>query len=143
VFRMRGHNIAMTDDVKKLREETGAGVMECKRAVDEAQGNIEEAKKIIYARGLTKAEKKQERATGAGTISAYIHNERIGVLLLLRCETDFVSRGEHFKKTAHEIAMHIAAMAPESVEALLMQPFIRDESKTVEDLVKTLIAQVG
>ncbi|MCL5262119.1 MAG: elongation factor Ts, partial [Patescibacteria group bacterium] len=74
--------------VKKLREETGAGVMDCKRALGDAAGDFDKAKSLIAERGLAKAEKKAERATGSGRIFSYIHNERIGVLLLLRCETD-------------------------------------------------------
>ncbi len=133
----------MSDDIKKLRELTGAGVMECKRALDEAKGDLAEAKNIIAERGLAKAEKKAERKTGSGILESYIHNGRVGVLLELRCETDFVARTDDFKNLAHEIAMHIAAMNPENVEALLAQPFIKDPAKTINDVLKLSIAKIG
>lgn len=133
----------MIQDVQKLRGETGAGVMDCKRALEEAKGDFEKAKAIIREKGLTKAAKKSERETGAGYLESYIHAGRLGVLLELRCETDFVARNEKFKKLAHELAMHIAAMNPESVEELLGQPFVKDEKETVENLVKQTIAELG
>lgn len=133
----------MSDKIKKLRELTGAGVMECKSALEESGGDIERAVKIIYERGLVRAEKKSERKTGAGRLETYIHNERVGVLLELRCETDFVARAEAFKKLAHELAMQIAAMAPADIDVLLQQPYIKDESITVGDFIKRTIATVG
>ena len=133
----------MTDDIKKLREVTGAGVMECKKAIDEAAGDFEKAKVIIFERGLARAEKKSERTTGAGLLESYIHNGRVGVLLELRCETDFVARNEVFKDLAHDIAMHIAALDPKDVEELLKQNFVKNESITVEDLIKSAIAKIG
>jgi elongation factor Ts len=131
------------DDVKKLREETGAGIMECKRALQDAKGDVEEAKKIIEEKGLLKADKKSDRKTGSGVLESYIHNGRVGVLLELRCETDFVARTEDFKNLAHDLAMHIAAMNPENVEALLAQPFVKDPSKNIGDVVKQSIAKLG
>lgn len=131
------------DDVKKLREETGAGIMECKRALQDANGDIEEAKKIINEKGLLKAEKKSERKTGSGILESYIHNSRVGVLLELRCETDFVARTEDFKNLAHDLVMHIAAMNPENVEVLLAQPFVKDPSKTINDVIKQVIGKIG
>lgn len=133
----------MTGDVQKLREETGAGVMDCKKALVEAGGNFNKAKEIIAAKGLIKAEKKSDRATSAGILEAYIHNGRVGVLLELRSETDFVSRSEPIKELAHNLALHISAMAPETVEELLKQPYVKDESKTVEEVIKGNIAKVG
>ena len=82
----------MMTSVQKLREETGAGVMDCKRALDEAKGDYEKAKKILDEKGILNAERKASRATGAGVLEAYVHNNRVGVLLELRCETDFVGR---------------------------------------------------
>lgn len=102
-----------------------------------------EAQEILRAQGLAKAEKKGERKTGAGVLHAYIHNNRIGVLLEARCETDFVARGDLFKEFARDIAMHISAMNPASVEELLSQPYVRDESITVRDIVKGVIAKTG
>ena len=131
------------DDVKKLREETGAGIMECKRALQDAKGDFDDAKNIITEKGLLKAEKKSDRKTGSGVLESYIHNSRVGVLLELRCETDFVARTEDFKDLAHDLAMHIAAMDPENVEALLAQPFVKDPSKNIGDVIKQSIAKLG
>lgn len=133
----------MLDLIQKLREITGAGVMECKKALDDAGGDFERAKELIHERGLAKVEKRSGRETGAGLVYAYTHNERIGVLLDLRAETDFVVRSDPFRQLARELAMQIAAMAPATTEELLEQPYIRDESKTVGDLVKDVIARVG
>ncbi len=133
----------MKEQIQKLREETNAGVMDCKKALEEAGGDLEKAKKILYEKGLIKANQKSERATGAGLLESYIHNGRVGVLLELRCETDFVARNELFKELAHNLAMQIAAMNPENVEELLKQPSIKDESQTIEDLIKQYIAKTG
>ena len=129
--------------VQKLREATGAGVMDCRKALIEANGDFDAAKKVIQEKGLVKVEKRAGRTTGAGFIHSYVHNERIGVLLDLRAETDFVVRSEPFRKLAHELAMQISATAPKDVAELFAQPYIRDESKTVKDLVNELIAKVG
>jgi len=133
----------MNADVKKLREETGAGVMDCKRALTEAGGDIEKAKVVIAKQGLAKAEKKASRETGAGLLEAYVHNNRVGVLLELRSETDFVARSEPVQVLAHDLVLQISAMAPATVEELLAQSFVKDESKTVETVLKGVIAQVG
>ena len=114
------------NDVAKLREATGAGVMECKRALQEAQGDAERAKAIIMERGLIRAEKKADRATGAGLLESYVHNNRVGVLLDVRCETDFVVRSEVFLELAHHLAMHIAAMNPKDTDELLSQQYVVD-----------------
>jgi len=126
-----------------LREMTGAGVMDCRKALIEAGGDFDAAKKIIQEKGFSKAEKRAGRETGAGLVHSYVHNGRIGVLVDLRAETDFVVRSEPFQKLAHEVAMHISAAAPKNVDELLAQPYIRDESKTVKDLVNDVIAKVG
>lgn len=133
----------MTGDVQKLREETGAGVMDCKKALQEAGGDFARAKEIIAEKGIMKADKKSDRATSAGLLEAYLHNGRVGVLLELRSETDFVARSESIKELAHNLTLQISAMAPENVEALLKQPYIKDESKTVEEVLKANIAKVG
>src|SRR3989344_779214 len=132
-----------SDDVQKVREVTGAGIMDCKRALGDADGDFEQAKILIGERGLAKAEKKAERQTGAGLLESYIHNGRVGVLLELRCETDFVAHTEPVKNLAHDLAMHIAAMDPESAEALLSQPYFRDPAQSVEQVIKQVIAKVG
>lgn len=130
-------------DVKRLREITGAGVMECKRALQETKGDFDKAVAFVHERGLARAEHKQSRTAGAGLVHSYIHNERIGVLLDIRAETDFVVRGELFRTLAHDIAMQISAMESKDVPSLLAQPFIKDESKTVEQLIKGVVARVG
>jgi len=131
------------EDIKNLREKTGAGVMDAKRALEEAGGDMDRAIEVIREKGIAKAEKKADRTTGAGIIFSYIHNERIGVMLALRCETDFVARTDDFKGLAHDIAMQIAAMDPENVEELMAQPYIKDQGTTVENLIKGVIAKVG
>ncbi len=129
--------------VQKLREATSAGVMDCRKALVEAKGDFDMAVKIIHEKGFSKVEKRAGRDTGAGLVHSYVHNDRIGVLVDIRAETDFVVRSEPFQKLAHEIAMHISAAAPATIEELLKQPYIRDESKTVQDLVNEVIAKVG
>jgi len=131
------------EDIKRLRDMTGAGVMDAKRALEEAGGDIDKAVSIIGERGLMKAEKKSDRATGAGILVTYVHNDRIGVLFELRCETDFVARLDEFKKLGHDIAMHIAAMDPADQAELLAQPFVKDQSTTVENLIKSVVAKTG
>jgi elongation factor Ts len=133
----------MINDIQRLREITGAGVMECKKALEEAGKDFDKALQIIQERGYIKAEKKATRATGAGYLQSYIHNNRIGVLLEIRCETDFVAHSEPFKTLSHELAMQIAAMAPNSIEELLKQIYIKDAALIVEQLIKTTIAKVG
>lgn len=129
--------------IQKLRDSTGAGVMEARHAVIEAKGSFEAALQILRERGLVKMEKRAGRETGAGLVHSYVHNGRIGVLLDIRAETDFVVRSEPFQKLAHELAMHIAASDPENAEELLGQPYVRDESKTVKEVIGEVIAKVG
>lgn len=131
------------EDVAKLRELTGAGVVDCKKALDEAEGDLERAKDIIFEKGIARAEKKADRETGAGLLETYIHNGRVAVMLELRCETDFVARNEKFKDLAHDVAMHIAAMNPATVEEMYEQPFVKDPAMTVEELVKNMIGTIG
>jgi elongation factor Ts len=133
----------MTTAIQKLREETGAGVMDCKKALEEAGDNFELAKELIEKKGIAKAEKKAERITGAGLLESYIHNGRIGVLLELRTETDFVAKSEPIKELVRDLALHISAMDPDSVDTLMKQPYVKDESKTVEEVIKGAIAKVG
>jgi len=129
--------------VQRLREATGAGVMECKKALQEAGGDFDKAVRLVRERGLAKGEKRSGRETGAGVIFSYVHNDRIGALVDLRAETDFVARSEPFRALGREIAMQVAAMAPDSIDTLMSQPYIKDESRTIEELVKDVIARVG
>src|SRR3989344_3546431 len=133
----------MKDQVQKLRDITSAGVMDCKRALQESDDDLDKAVAIIHEKGLAKAERKSERATGAGLLHSYIHNERVGVLLELRCETDFAARNDDFKELAHNLAMHIAAMNPSGAEELMVQNYVKDESVDIEGLIKSTIAKVG
>ena len=141
--KMKPNKDISASAVQQLREETGAGVMDCRKALIESGGDREAAKKIIQKKGLSKVEKRAGRETGAGLVHSYIHNERIGVLLDLRAETDFVVRSEPFRTLAHELAMQIAATDPVDVAALLKEPYIKDETRTVRDIVNDVIAKVG
>ncbi len=131
------------DIVQKLRETTGAGVMECNRAFKDAGGDFGKAVALIGERGLSKVEKRAGRETGAGLVHAYVHNERIGVLMNISAETDFVVRSDPFRALAHELAMQLAAVGAKDVAELLAQPYIRDEKKTVKDIIGEAIAKVG
>lgn len=129
--------------LKQLRSETSASIADCRVALEESENDYKKALEWIKKRGLEKAEKKSDRETGSGMIESYVHNGRIGVLLELTCETDFVARTDDFKKLAKEISMQISAMNPESVEDLLKQEYIRDASQTIEQLIKSVIGTLG
>jgi len=136
-------NISL-DQLKKLREETLAGVSDCRASLEDAEGDFEKAKKLLIERGLKKASKKEGRETKEGIIESYVHiNGKVGVLVEVTCETDFVAKNEEFKKLAHEICLQIAAMNPKDVKGLLASPYIRDAKLTISDLIKTTIAKVG
>lgn len=140
-------------DIKKLRELTGSGILDCRTALEEADGDSKKAQAILREKGLASAAKKATRTAAEGVVESYIHNgNRVGVLLELNCETDFVARTDEFRSLAHDIAMHVAAMDPETVSAkdggdsetsLLDQPFVKDPSKTIQDLVNDSIAKLG
>lgn len=130
-------------DVKKLRDQTGAGMMEAKTALEEAGGDVDVALKILIKRGQAKASEKARRAAKAGMIDTYVHDGRIGVLLEINCETDFVARNEEFKKLVHEIALHIASHSPQDVTELLGQGYVRDPGITIKDLIDQKIALLG
>ena len=131
------------DQIKKLREETEVSISECKKALKEAKGDFEKAKEILKKWGKDFAKKRSEREVGQGIIESYIHsNKRIGVMLELGCETDFVAKNPEFQKLAHELALQIAAVNPEEVP-LLEQTWIRDETKTIKDLIDEYIAKLG
>lgn len=152
-----------TADVKALRDATGAGVMDAKRALEEASGDFEAAKLVIQQQGLASAAKRSGRETNQGIVVAYTHpagkgGGRIGALVELNCETDFVARTDGFQALAHEIAMQVAAMNPIAITseeipsdiesdtepmALMEQNSIRDGSKTVGELVQDEIAKTG
>ena len=130
--------------IKKLRDQTGAGVADCRQALEEANGDLTKATQLLRRRGIDKADKKKDRVAKEGLVLSYIHSGgRVGVLLEVSCETDFVARTEDFKQLAHELSMQVAAMDPATVEDLLAEPYIRDSAQTVRDLVKEMIAKLG
>lgn len=129
--------------IKELREKTGAGVNDCREALLESKGDLKKAEEILQKKGFEKAAKKGDRETGQGLIESYVHAGRIGVLVELNCETDFVARTDEFKTLAHEIALQVSSMNPKNTEELLKQEYIRDGSKTIEDLIKAAIAKLG
>jgi len=132
------------EQVSKLREQTGAGVMECRRALIEADGDMPKAEEILKSSGLSKAEKRSERETSQGVIETYSHaGGKIASMVEINCETDFVARTDEFKNLAQEIAMQVAAMNPENTDVLLEQDYIRDPSKKIKDLVTEAVAKTG
>ena len=148
-----------TADIKALRDSTGAGIMDSKRALEEAGGDIERAQDILREKGVASAAKKVDRETEQGVIECYIHSGgRIGAMVEVNCETDFVARTEDFKALAHDIAMQVAAMNPRFIaeseipegedvnpqeSCLLQQPFIKDPGMTIDELIKELIGKLG
>ena len=148
-----------TELIKELRGRTSAGVMDCKRALDESNGNVDKAEEILRERGIALAAKKAGRDTDQGLIETYIHSGgRIGAMVEVNCETDFVARTQEFSDLAHDIAMQVAAMNPLIVEeeksknptdigdensSLLQQPFIKDPSKNIQDLINEIVGKLG
>ena len=145
--------------VRTLREQTGAGILECKQALEASQGDLEKATQALRLKGFAQAAKRSDRTTNQGLIEAYIHaGGRLGALVELGCETDFVARTPEFKELAHNIAMQVVAMAPDYLDeadmeegdtrpvaqvSLLQQPFIKDNSCAVGEVVQELAAKVG
>jgi elongation factor Ts len=148
-----------TETIKELREKSGAGIMECRTALMDCEGNIEKALAALREKGLSKAKKTAERVTAQGLVEAYIHTAgRIGAMVEVNCETDFVARTDEFKELARCLAMQVAAMAPQFITqeeipagadvepqeaCLLLQPYIKDPSRTVNDIVVEVIAKTG
>jgi elongation factor Ts len=129
------------EKIKKLRQETSLSISECKKALEKSGGDLEKAKKILEEWGAKFAEKTEKRKTEEGIIASYIHsNKKVGVLLELGCESDFVARSEEFQNLAHEICLQIAAMGEKD---LISQPWIKDETKKIGDLINEHIAKFG
>lgn len=129
--------------IKQLREETGVSVVECKKALAEAKDDIRIAKEILKRWGKDFAEKKKEREAKEGIVESYIHpGKKIGAMVELHCESDFVARSEDFQRLAHELCLQIAAIDPEKT-SLMEQPWIKDETKTIKDLVQEYVAKLG
>jgi elongation factor Ts len=132
------------EQIKKLREESGVSVMICKKALEEAEGDMGKALEIMRREGVQVAKKKADRALKAGIIDSYIHNNKqIGVLLEARSETDFVARNEEFQLFVHNLAMHIAASDPIDIEALLQQPYIKNPQITIGNYLSEMIQKFG
>lgn len=132
------------DELKKLRKETGARVMDAKKALEEAKGDYDKAKKLVEKKGLARAEKNADRETKAGYIASYVHNNGlVSSMVELVCETDYVAKNDEFRSLAKEIAMQVAAMKPADVDELLEQEFIRDSSLTIGKMVKALSGKIG
>lgn len=129
--------------IKKLRELTGAGVMDAKTALESNDNDFDKAVQYLKAKGIEKAAKKSEREIKAGRIFSYIHGGRVGALVKVGCETDFVAKNDEFEKLGNEVAMQVAAMGVTDIAALLAEPYIRDASKTIEDLVTDTISKIG
>lgn len=145
--------------IKELREKSGAGVMECRNVLEECGGDMEKAMQVLRQRGLARAEKKAQRATSQGLVEAYVHpGGRIGAMVEVACESDFVARTDEFKELAHDLVLQVTATSPQFLSpqdippedhgdprevCLLLQPFIKDEGKTVEERIKETIARTG
>lgn len=130
------------EQIKSLREKCGAGVMECRTALEQVMGDEEKAFEILKKRGAEIAEKKKERETKQGIIEAYTHSRgKVVAVVELLCETDFVAKNEEFIALAHELAMQVAAMNPKNVEELLGQEYIRDASNKIKDLINGLVGK--
>ncbi len=132
------------DQIKELRDSTGISVMQCKRALEEALGDMNKALLLLKKKSADMAGKYGERELGAGTVAAYIHNTgTTGSLVLLSCQTDFVAKNEEFKALAYDIAMQVTATKPEDGKALLEQPFIKDETLTIKNLIDKFTQKFG
>ena len=149
-----------TNQVKKLRAKTKAGVMDCRRALEASKGDLKKAEKWLLEKGMARAEKRADREVSHGVVGTYSHHDgSIGSLIALACETDFVARTDEFKELAHQLAMQVAAMTPEfispedipdeadDIEAeeacLLLQPYIKNPDMTIQDIIDETIVKVG
>lgn len=131
------------EQIKKLRDETDVSISECKKALEEAKGDFAKAKEILKEWGKKISGEKKQRETGQGVVEGYIHaGKKIGSMIELRCESDFVSRSSDFQKLAHELCLQLVAISPEEI-SLPEQKWIRDESKTINDLLNEAIAKFG
>ena len=147
--------------IKELRDKTSAGVMECKRALQQAEGNVDRACDILREQGLARAEKKADRVASQGLVEVYVHGGgRIGSMVELNCETDFVAHTDEFKALVHDLALQVAATDPRFVSSaeipevekeklnpeevcLLAQAFIKDPSRRISDIVADVSAKMG
>ena len=148
-----------TARVKELRDQSGAGIMDCRNALLEAEGEMEKALQILKQRSLLQIQKKARRSTTQGIIEVYIHTGgRIGAMVEVNCETDFVARTDEFKELAHHLAMQVVAQEPRFISkeevpegadiepeaaCLLLQPYIKEPDRTVQDIIDETMAKVG
>lgn len=148
-----------TEKIKELRDKSSAGIMACRNALVETEGDIEKALDVLKEQSLYKVEKKAVRSASQGLVETYIHTGgRIGAMVEVNCETDFVARTKEFKEMAHDIAMQVAAINPEFISkeqipegndseaetvCLLLQPFIKNPEQTIQDIINEAIAKVG
>jgi len=130
--------------IKELRDKTGVSVSACKRALEEAGGDMEKALAVLQRESAKSAEKKADRALGSGVIEAYVHNnKKVGVILELKSESDFVSGNEEFRTLAKDAAMHIAASSPSDLDELMGQPYIKNPAVTVKELLNQAVQKFG
>lgn len=146
-MRMRGWKekileMIKVDDIKKLRELTRGGIADCREALEKTK-NLEEAVEYLKKKGLEKAEKKAVRETHQGRVFSYVHSGKIGVLVALLCETDFVAKTDEFNNLGKELCLQIASMNPENINQLLEQESIRDPKLIINDMIKTVIGKLG
>jgi len=133
-----------TEQIKQLREETGLSIMQCQKALEQAGGDRTKAIELLKEKGAEIASKKGDRTLGAGVVASYIHaGDTVGAMVEFLCETDFVAKNPEFKAIAKEIAMHIAAMKPETLEELLAQPFIKNGDQTIGDMINSTVQKFG
>lgn len=132
-----------TESIKELREQTGVSVMQCKKALEESDGDISKAVDVLKKHSGASALKKAGRTLKAGAIGSYTHDGNIGAMVLLSCETDFVAKNPEFALFARELAMQVAAMDPENTEGLLQQPYIKDGGKIVQNLIDEATQKFG
>lgn len=131
-------------DIQKLRAKTSAGVMDCKKALLGAKGDFKTAEKILKKKGARRAQKKAARVALQGLIESYIHHgDKIGALVELNCETDFVARNPLFKELVHDLAMQVASMNPKNIKELLSQPYIKDQDMIVKELIEDRVLKIG
>jgi len=130
-------------EIKKLRQATGAGIMAVKKALEEAKGDEKKAREILKKKGLEKLKKRAGKLAGEGRVFAYVHTGgRVGAMVMIKCETDFVGRSKEFQVLGKELAMQVVSMEPKTVKDLLKQAYIRDPKKKVGDLVEEVATRV-
>lgn len=135
--------MGLTEKISAIREKTGAGIMAIKSALDEALGDEKKALEILKKQGLTIAKKKADRTTSQGLVETYTHMGKIGAMVELNCETDFVARNPEFKNLAHDLVLQVASLDSEKIEDLLKMELIKEPGKTVQELITEKIAKLG